>query len=657
MKRIDTFILKNFLQIFVGAFFVCLFVFMLQFTYRYVDELVGKGLSLEILAKFFWYMAISLVPTSLPLGVLLASLITFGNMGEKLELLSMRAAGIPLIRIMRPVLLVVLLLTGISFYFQNFTAPKATMDLRTLLISMKQTQPAVEIPEGVFYSGVPNVNLFVEKKNAETGMLYQVIIYKTDQGFDRAQIVLADSARMAMTSDKMHLLLTMWNGEQFENLQSTGFSALSVAGVPYDRETFQYKQFIIDFDANFNLMDKEMLAGLAQAKNMKQIAHDADSVTLYLDSLGTAYYHESRREYFYPLMLSKADSLRLCRQYAKTGTAYDSLWVSAMPGDKQVALQSAATTVQNMERQLSWRGEYIGDSEMYVRRHWVEWHQKMTLALSCLFFFFIGAPLGGIIRKGGLGMPTVISVAIFILYYIINVSTMKMAREGAINMAFGMWFSSMVLAPCGALLTYQANRDAVAFNFDQFVLRLRRLLGFRSQRNIQRKDIILTTPDYAADYAALQTIVADIAAYEQAHHLLRAPSYVQTFFRSVPDDAVSGLEKRVEAVIEDLSNTTDVYLLGSLSEMPILYTHAHQSPLRTAAANKAAGIFLPVGLALWLRMWRFRLRLHRDLATLTEACQHALLCMERNAQIKATLSETLNPLYTSVERHEEVSDH
>ena len=220
IKKLDIFILKNFLLIFVGAFFICLFVFMMQFTWRYVDELIGKGLSLEILVQFFWYMGITLVPTSLPLAVLLASLIAFGNMGERLELLAMKAAGVPLVRIMQPILCVVVLLTAVSFVFQNTASPKAQKSLRTLLISMKQTSPAVEIPEGVFYGGVPNVNLFVERKNAETGMLYQLIIYKTDQGFDRAQIVLADSGRMEVTADKLHLKLDLWNGEQFENLQS-----------------------------------------------------------------------------------------------------------------------------------------------------------------------------------------------------------------------------------------------------------------------------------------------------------------------------------------------------------------------------------------------------------------------------------------------------
>jgi lipopolysaccharide export system permease protein len=178
IKKLDLFILKKFALIFVGAFFICLFVFMMQFTWRYVDELIGKGLSLEILAQFYWYMGITLIPTSLPLAILLASLITFGNLGEQLELLAMKAAGVPLIRIMKPIFVVVFLLASTSFVFQNYMSPQAQISLRTLLFSMKQTSPAVEIPEGVFYSGVPNINLYVQHKNAETGMLYEVIIYR-----------------------------------------------------------------------------------------------------------------------------------------------------------------------------------------------------------------------------------------------------------------------------------------------------------------------------------------------------------------------------------------------------------------------------------------------------------------------------------------------
>ncbi|MFR1987494.1 MAG: LptF/LptG family permease [Prevotellamassilia sp.] len=313
IKKLDRYILQKFLLIFVGAFFICQFVFMMQFTWRYVDELIGKGLSMEILAQFFWYMGLTLVPQALPLAILLASLITFGNFGESFELTATKAAGVSLLRIMRPLGIVALLMTGVSFYFQNSTSTEAQVNLRTLLFSMKQQSPAVEIPEGVFYNGVPNINLFVQKKNAETGMLYQTIIYKTDQGFEKAQIVLADSARLEMTADKLHLKLDLWNGEQFQALQSDGGANMlsNNNGEPYDRETFNYKQLLIDFDSNFNLMDKELLTGMPQAKNMKQIEHSVDSMEHELDSVGRAYYADLNRSYYRIRSLRRADSLQL----------------------------------------------------------------------------------------------------------------------------------------------------------------------------------------------------------------------------------------------------------------------------------------------------------------------------------------------------------
>lgn len=201
IKRLDTFILGKFLQLFVGAFFICLFVFVMQFLWRYVDDLVGKGLTLDVLGQFFWHVSVFLIPTSLPLAVLLASLITFGNMGENLELLSMKAAGVPLVRVMRPILFLIIPLSAFVFYFQNEISTNAQKQLRALLVSIKIAQPAVEIPEGVFYN-MRDFNLYVVKKNAQTGMLYNTIIYKMDQGFDRAQIVLADSAKIEMTADK-----------------------------------------------------------------------------------------------------------------------------------------------------------------------------------------------------------------------------------------------------------------------------------------------------------------------------------------------------------------------------------------------------------------------------------------------------------------------
>lgn len=619
LKRLDTFILGKFLQLFVGAFFICLFVFVMQFMWRYVDDLVGKGLTATVLGKFMWYVSVSLVPTSLPLAVLLASLITFGNMGENLELLSMKAAGVPLVRIMRPIFLLVLPLTFVVYYFQNNIATDAQKSLRSLLVSIKISQPAVEIPEGVFY-GMKNFNLYVEKKNAETGMLYHTIIYKVDQGFDRAQIVLADSARIELTADKMHMRLTLWDGEQFQNLKSDNMTVFKSQGVPYDRETFNYKQLIFDFDSNFNELEANQFADIPQAKDMQELNHYVDSVNHLIDSSAVAYFNGiSTVQVYGAKPLSRKDSLAAVRYFEQHPVSFDKL-LKTWKEDKLIpARQNAVARLQSLSSQYDWQSETVEDQIWYLRRHEVEWHQRITLSLACLLFFFIGAPLGAIIRKGGLGLPTVVSVLIFIFYYVVNTSGMKMARDGNINMVLGMWISSMILAPAGAYLTFMANRDAVVFNRDVVMERFRKFFALRIKRHVFRKEVILTPPDWDADRRLAVAVRRDLEAYPGKKSLWLPPNYFTLFFRHRPDEIAKRLANNVEALVEDLNNSTSPQILSVLGDMPVLYESGTRSPFVHRRVNWVLAVLFPLGLVVWLRVWRFRFRLARDLRQLRKA--------------------------------------
>ena len=613
IKRLDTFILGKFLQLFVGAFFICLFVFVMQFLWRYVDDLVGKGLTLDVLGQFFWHVSVYLVPTSLPLAVLLASLITFGNMGENLELLSMKAAGVPLVRVMRPILLLIIPLSAFVFYFQNEISTNAQKQLRALLVSIKIAQPAVEIPEGVFYN-MRDFNLYVVKKNAQTGMLYNTIIYKMDQGFDRAQIVLADSAKIEMTADKMHMKLTLWSGEQFQNLKTEDVNVFKSESVPYDRETFMYKQLLIDFDANFNQIEANELAFLPQAKNWAALANFIDSMNLQIDSAALASSSDyAGRALPTTKAFTRKDSLATLRALSHVKLNFDSL-VAKIPKEKmERARNRTASTLQSFSTEMTWRNEAVEDQEYFVRKHEVEWHQRITLSLACLLFFFVGAPLGAIIRKGGLGMPTIISVGIFILYYIINTSGMKMARDGSINMVVGMWMSTFILTPAGAYLTFMANRDSVVFNLDAYIAFLRRLLGFRTKRHLFRKEVIITPPDVTADLQLAQSIRQEAEDYRQTKRLWLAPNYFRLFFRTRPDHRMEQLSDRIEELVEDLANTRDMHVLDTLNRVPFIYAHAHTTPFSRQWINYVFGVLFPLGLIIWVRAWRFRLRLARDL--------------------------------------------
>ena len=585
----------------------------MQFLWRYVDDLVGKGLTLDVLGQFFWHVSVYLVPTSLPLAVLLASLITFGNMGENLELLSMKAAGVPLVRVMRPILLLIIPLSAFVFYFQNEISTNAQKQLRALLVSIKIAQPAVEIPEGVFYN-MRDFNLYVVKKNAQTGMLYNTIIYKMDQGFDRAQIVLADSAKIEMTADKMHMKLTLWSGEQFQNLKTEDVNVFKSESVPYDRETFMYKQLLIDFDANFNQIEANELAFLPQAKNWAALANFIDSMNLQIDSAALASSSDyAGRALPTTKAFTRKDSLATLRALSHVKLNFDSL-VAKIPKEKmERARNRTASTLQSFSTEMTWRNEAVEDQEYFVRKHEVEWHQRITLALACLLFFFVGAPLGAIIRKGGLGMPTIISVGIFILYYIINTSGMKMARDGSINMVVGMWMSTFILTPAGAYLTFMANRDSVVFNLDAYIAFLRRLLGFRTKRHLFRKEVIITPPDVTADLQLAQSIRQEAEDYRQTKRLWLAPNYFRLFFRTRPDQRMEQLSDRIEELVEDLANTRDMHVLDTLNRVPFIYAHAHTTPFSRQWINYVFGVLFPLGLIIWARAWRFRLRLARDL--------------------------------------------
>ena len=629
IKRLDLFILKAFLQLFAATFFVCLFVFMMQYTWRYIDELIGKGLSVDVLAKFFWYMALNFVPAALPPGVLLASLITFGNMGEKLELLSMKAAGVPLLRILQPLLIVVVILSGCSFYFQNNIAPEATKRLSALVWSMKQKSPELEIPEGVFYSEIPGYNIFVEKKDMKTGMLYGVMIYTNVSSQEDTQIVLADSARLQSTADKMHLMLTMYSGERFRNMDARSANMMK-ANVPYMRETFAKEIDLIEFDGNFNITDASLFAGNAQTKGLRNIRLGIDSLNHRIDSVGASIYEAQCRGAMERQIRNKSekDSAHIVAEVAQTA-AFDSLYAGLSHEQLQSTIRTATSKVRQLTAEYEFRSMITNEDNRSLRIHKVEKHKKFTYSLACLLFFFIGAPLGAIIRKGGLGMPVIISVSIFIFYYIINSSGEKMAKSGAWYIPFGVWLSSMVLAPIGVFLTYKSNQDSAVFYIEGYRMFIMRLFGLRESRKLNRKEVIINEPDYPKVAHELTDLQADCKRYVEEHHLIRMPNYKKIFFEYEKDTAVADIDDRLEAIIEELHNSRDTRLVMMLNELPILVPDAHTRPFSNARRNMAAGIFFPVGLFFWFRIWRYRVRLRHDMDIIQQQVGNILNRIEK----------------------------
>ena len=597
-------------MLFAGTFFICLFIFMMQFLWRYVDELVGKGLELNVLAQFFILSALTLIPISLPLAILLAALMTFGNFGERYELLSMKAAGIPLLRIMTPIIILCIGLGGISFYFQNVVGPKAQKQLWTLLVSMKQKSPEVDIPEGVFYNDIDGYNIYVKKKNRETGLLQDVLIYNFSDGFENAHIIWAAEGRLKLTEDKKHLYLHLYNGEQFENLKSQ--TALS-KNVPYRRETFREKHTLIQFDTQFNMVDGSFLNRRSDTKNMTEISYAIDSLVTHADSVGRSMFKEVMNTTYRKDPLSEADSAKLAAHTLPTIINADSLYNSLTSDEKLKIISGTQNRMSSLTSDWNLKNFITKDTEKSIRSHKSDWHKKITLSFACVFFFFIGAPLGAIIRKGGLGMPVVISVVIFILYYIIDSGTTRVAKSGEMNIVLGTWMSTLVLAPLGAFLTYKSNKDSVVFNIDLYMAIIRKVLGLRVSRHLFKKEVIIDTPDYSASLTHLDNICSLCEDYMKKHRLLGAPNYFRIFTNNEHDDYIKQISELMESEIEILSNSSDHHLINLLNNYPHLSIKAHKSLFDNRWLNLLIGLVIPAGLIVWLNIWRFRVRLDKDL--------------------------------------------
>ena len=635
IKKLDIFITKQFGLLFVGTFFICQFVLMMQFLWRYVDELIGKGLSLDIMAQFFWYMGLMLLPQALPLAILLSSLIVFGNLGESSELTAIKAAGISLMQAFRPLIVLVMLIAGVSYYFQDKIGPQSNLHLHQLLISMKQKSPELEIPEGIFYDGIPGSNIYVQKKDLNTGMLYGIMIYRQTGSYEDQAIILADSGMMQSTAEKKHLILNLYSGEWFENMRSQDLA--NNANIPYRRETFSSKRIVLDFDGGFNLADMNDVAGDARAKSLNQILHDLDSLKEFNDSVGRAYYNDSRRYTFRKISLPKNDSVKLIKELSTTAMTYDTLFQRQSKSAKQMAVKNAMSNVQAQLTDIEVRLDYTSWLHRNYRQHQIEAIGKFTLALSCLIFFFIGAPLGAIIRKGGLGMPVIISVLVFIVYYIFDNSGMRMARDGQWTILFGKLISTAVLAPIAVFFTYKANKDSTVFNIDLYKNFFMKVLGLRTKRHIARKEVIIEDPHYAEDANILTEICNDISSYSENHKLLRWPNPIVVFFHAGDDQDIEHISERLEAVIEDLSNTRDRLILGELNNLPILAVSAHTRPFRQKWLNIITGLLVPVGAFFYVRMIRFRLRLYRDLRNIRQSSENIIQQAEKLAEQQQTV--------------------
>lgn len=612
IKRLYRFILKSFLPLFLMTFFICLFIVLMQFLWRYVDEMVGKGLEMSVLAELFFYAAVTMVPMALPLAILLASLMTFGNLGERLELLAIKAAGISLLQIMRPLVIFLIFVAIGAFFFQNNVLPKSQVKMWTLLYSMRQKSPELDIPEGVFYDQISGYNLYVKKKDHKTGMLYDVMIYDMSSGFDNAMIILADSGKLKMTDDKEHLFLTLYSGESFENLRDQRTSTGN--NIPYRRETFSLKEIMIAFDANFNRMDDGIMQNQYIGKDLAALQSSIDSMTQRVDSIGDNYARSLRSSGYFSLhgrsgmRMTEADSVREQKALAEAKTVnLDSLFDGGSLQRKQLYLDRAVARAERYKADYEFRSYTLTDENKVIRRHQIEMYKKFTLSFACIIFFFIGAPLGAIIRKGGLGMPVVVSVFMFIFYYIIDNSGYKLARDGRWEVWEGMWLSSAVLLPLGIFLTYKAVKDSAVFNPDVYINFFRKLIGRQELRKVVLKEVII------------EDMYPDVAI-EKAHRLSEScrrflnkvgrkrQSYWKYCLYGYDKSDVMALGAQVNDLVDYVSNSNSQIVISKLMDYPVLRNLWVYRPIPSKKWGYLLAALFPIGLLLyWVGSYQQRL--------------------------------------------------
>lgn len=581
--------LRSFLPLFLMTFLICLFIVLMQFLWKSIDDLVGKGLEVHVIAELFFYAALTMVPMALPLAILLASLMTFGNLGERFELTAIKASGISLMKAMRPLIVFISLVAVGAFFFQNYVLPVAQVKMWTLFYSVRQKSPELEIPEGVFYDQIKGYNFYVERKDRETGTLYDMMIYDVSRGFENSRIILADSGHLKLADDKAHLFLQLFDGEQFENLKENTAGAPSSGNQPYRRESFKLKEILLAFDAGFNRMDESGMRNQYVGKNIKELRATIDSVSHRVDSVGsiyadalinTPYLHinrTARKNIDGELVDVVVPPVQLDRPLD-----IDSLFYIRHPERITSYLNQALMKAQRMKQDYEFKSYAMQDDRKTIRRHDIEMQKKFTLSFACLIFFFIGAPLGAIIRKGGLGAPLVISVLLFIVYYIIDNTGYKMARDGKIPVWEGMWLSSAILLPLGVFFTYKAVKDSAVFDMDAYKNLVRRLTG-SLHRELEVKEFVMQEVIPSEAISLLTSLIDKCGHISNEYKALAPMKRLKYIFVRFPGREEAQLI--LNDTVDYLSNSKDTRVINLVNRFPFqLTTRTADTTVDTAKA-------------------------------------------------------------------------
>ena len=477
MKRLYWFILKSYLGPLVMTFFIALFILLMQFLWKYIDDLVGKGLEWYIIAKLLFYASSTFVPLALPLAILLSSLMMFGNLGEHYELVAMKAAGISLSKVMKPLIIVSIAISVLAFYFANVVLPTANLKFLSLLYDVRSKKLAFNIKEGVFYDGIEDFVIRVKKKEPDGNTIRDIMIYDHSKHNGNTSVTLAEWGKMELTPDKRYMIFRLYNGINYEERTDLKQSEITH---PFQRTHFseQYQQFDL---SGFQLTrtDEKLFKKNYEMQNIVQLNKSIDSLQRRL---------QKEKEEFAKLFINNYhsfagyDTLKK-KMIADTSVHFkNEILANFKPDQWSGIIESAKTTSKVVLENLKVNKEQTYNRNKNLHKHQIVLHKKFTFSFACFLLFFIGAPLGAIIRKGGLGLPAVISTIFFILFWILSFTGEKYSVEGILPAYEGMWIAPAVLLPIGIFLTYKATVDASLLDVDAWTRAYYRI--FRKYRPI-----------------------------------------------------------------------------------------------------------------------------------------------------------------------------
>ena len=469
MKKIHQLVLKSFLGPLVLTFLIIIFILMMNFVWRYIDELVGKGLEPMVIVELLMYATINMIPMGMPLAILLATIMTMGNLGENYELLAMKSAGMSLMQIMKPMFWVIGILSFGSFFIVNDLVPYANRKMFSIIYDIKQQNQALEFQDGLFFNGIDDMSIRVEHQDPKTQLLTKVLIYDNRSRSGDMTTTIADSGYIRLSDDKKFLLVTLFNGETYEQTRSHQWYTKS----SLRRHTFERQEAKIPMTGfDFQRSDENMFGNNSQTLDISELQHNIDSLDHLVNKLTTTAYNPLLHEQIFvrdPNAVSPPDTIEIDRS-KKVHKSYVLDSVAKLPTrPKSRVYEMALKSARSSRNMFSFDESSSKEALNQLYRSKNEWHRKLTLPISVLIFFLIGAPLGAIIRKGGLGMPLVISVIFFVIYYIISISGEKLAKEGTWSSLLGMWISAILLTPLALYLSKQANSDSALLDIDWYI--------------------------------------------------------------------------------------------------------------------------------------------------------------------------------------------